>query len=416
VWTNDFDADGGQLYFGDDPANPAEGPITYTIPADPDNPDLPSATQIDLVGATLANPYTDGTSVWVFPKMVERWCWFMPPDGEEPIVARVPHQLVPLLPLGQRDADTAEQIEVGESGTDLVVSDVLARPAVQDLGSVLITTDPSQSGERVDIDQDGIREIEADGTTVAVSLTQGEGLDLLADSAPGASVARILRWLLADGTRIVALSGYETPTLDATLLAAYAKDASHTAGASLLALDHLGVEAGIRVLNDHGFNATTFVGAGAAGDKLLFDASGGSDYLFADGSNLPTGLLGTTAWADWTPTLSGWSANPTNAVYRYKRIGKMVVASIRQATNGTSNATTKSITAPVAAATIPNMVWAEACSATDNGSALATSSGASIASGSSTINFSKDLSTTTGGWTASGGHKIQTCTLIYEAA
>lgn len=380
--------------------------VPYSVPSD-------STGEIDLEGV-IAATFSIGDMAYVtdsagqqFP---ERWCGYLEPQAEEVGWARVPHTLYDRLAMGIRNDDNAEQITFAEDGTDLVVTDVLGKSPVQDLSSVLVTTDPSQSGERVDIDQDGIREIEADGTTVAVSLTQAEGLDLLVDTGLADHISRIVRWLTASGVTVAYVGAFDDGFQDGIALHSKASDATRKATADLYAQTASGFTAQIHVEStDSGGSANSkfYLSSPAAGQKnLLIDNAGSisSDFLFDN------------AWADWTPTLSGWSANPTNSVYRYKQIGKMVVASIRQATNGTSNATTKSITAPVAAATISNMIWAEVCSATDNGSALATSSGASIASGSSTINFSKDLSTTTGGWTASGGHKIQTCTLIYEAA
>lgn len=59
--------------------------------------------------------------------------------------------------------------------------------------------------------------------------------------------------------------------------------------------------------------------------------------------------LGTyTAWAAWTPTFTGFSADPNIIFARYTQIGKLVFA-VLSIGNGTSNATGFTFSIPVAA-------------------------------------------------------------------
>lgn len=117
--------------------------------------------------------------------------------------------------------------------------------------------------------------------------------------------------------------------------------------------------------------------------------------------------------ATWVPTVGGFSVAPTNTSYYYQRIGQLVICYFRQATPGASNATSFTITAPVAAKTITNMVWTcQLISAQDNSVNINTGI-ATISSGSSTINLYKDHSGA--GWTAAN-NKGANGTLIYEAA
>ena len=51
-------------------------------------------------------------------------------------------------------------------------------------------------------------------------------------------------------------------------------------------------------------------------------------------------------WTTWTPTLTGFSSDPPNAIYRYCLVGKMCSVIVSQASAGTSNANTFTISAP----------------------------------------------------------------------
>lgn len=61
--------------------------------------------------------------------------------------------------------------------------------------------------------------------------------------------------------------------------------------------------------------------------------------------------LGTfTDWADWTPSYTGFSADPTTTYARYSQVGKIVVVSWQGLANGTKNgsAGTYTFTLPLA--------------------------------------------------------------------
>jgi hypothetical protein len=147
------------------------------------------------------------------------------------------------------------------------------------------------------------------------------------------------------------------------------------------------------------------------------DLDAGHSKIYSEVIRTPSGkeLATSTPWTDWIPDLLGWSVDPTNAVYRYTQIGGQVTLCIRQGASGTSNDTTKSISLPIPAATIPNASWQATAWAIDASTELTIPSRALIESDATVVTFDKDGSGA-GGWTASGGHRIRSCTIIYEAA
>lgn len=128
-------------------------------------------------------------------------------------------------------------------------------------------------------------------------------------------------------------------------------------------------------------------------------------------ATLIDGLYNYNEWTDWTPTLGGFSANPTSTSYRYRLDNGGCWVAVRQAVTGTSNATTFTISAPTVAATVTNGYWGAVCwQAYDNG-AIITDVAAIIPSGSSTITISRQSGAA---WTGSGG-KMCSFVLFYEA-
>lgn len=123
-------------------------------------------------------------------------------------------------------------------------------------------------------------------------------------------------------------------------------------------------------------------------------------------------------WTTWSPTLVGWSADPASGIYRYCQIGKMVTMMIGQPTNGTSSATTKTISLPVTAATVAgtNMGWRAPAVVTDS---TGNSFGIGVVLSAATtalFGLAYVANNTGGGFTATGNCKIFSCTLTYEAA
>lgn len=120
------------------------------------------------------------------------------------------------------------------------------------------------------------------------------------------------------------------------------------------------------------------------------------------------------AWSTWTPTLTGFSANPTNSVYYYKQVGKIVYLMIAQTTAGTSNATGFTISLPVTARTLTNAIWSATGTGTDNGTTLTQPCLGLIQSGGTVLNLYKDTSTNV--WTAAGNKRVAWLNIFYEAA
>lgn len=118
----------------------------------------------------------------------------------------------------------------------------------------------------------------------------------------------------------------------------------------------------------------------------------------------------TTALTDYsgTSTITGWTSFTTK-ILKYKKLGKtmFVYFDIR----GTSNATTTSLTLPVASNSGLGVVTS-AIQVADNGSNPTTPGEASLSSGASTLNFYKDYSAPA--WTNSGTKSILGC-FVYEA-
>lgn len=121
-----------------------------------------------------------------------------------------------------------------------------------------------------------------------------------------------------------------------------------------------------------------------------------------------------TDFMDWLPAPTGYSAVPTNVVYKYKFEGKIVEAFVREATNGTSNATTLTMTAPFTALTLTNGLWQGYGSGVDNGTNLTTMVIASISSGGATFTFAKDPAG--GAWTNANGKRVGAWRIWYQVA
>lgn len=120
-----------------------------------------------------------------------------------------------------------------------------------------------------------------------------------------------------------------------------------------------------------------------------------------------------STWSTWSPTLTGFSANPANGVYRYRRIGKDVTLQIRQPTNGTSNSATFTISLPFTAATITNMEWHAPCQVT-NGSTQTTPGLMYIGTGGTAIEVY--LNYGAAGFATTGNKRMGYGQITYEVA
>ena len=120
-------------------------------------------------------------------------------------------------------------------------------------------------------------------------------------------------------------------------------------------------------------------------------------------------ILGLT-WSDWAPTFGGFSSDPT-VVASYAQIGKTVTARMF-ALAGTSNATTFTVTLPVAAKSASLQGFAIG-PVEDNGTVQSTPGLLLTRSGSATADVYLDMASTS--WTASGSKKAD-FVITYEAA
>lgn len=126
--------------------------------------------------------------------------------------------------------------------------------------------------------------------------------------------------------------------------------------------------------------------------------------------NLYLGGNAVGVWQDWTPTQTGWTALPPG-VYRYCVIGKHVTLSIAMSA-GTSNDTSASLSLPITAKTILNLLWMGANGyAMNNGTTLTTASRWRISSGTNVIDFFTNMYT--GTWINSGVKRVY-CVATYE--
>jgi hypothetical protein len=135
--------------------------------------------------------------------------------------------------------------------------------------------------------------------------------------------------------------------------------------------------------------------------------TGGSDYALAGGAITDTHLScvenpdGFPDWFNWTPAIVGYSADPTDVIYRFCIKGRTVFLQMVEVTNGTSDATGHTYTLPVAAAATANHNQSAVNAASVNNGATVNPTLASIfASAPTLLQVFKD--TAGAAWTASG--------------
>lgn len=117
------------------------------------------------------------------------------------------------------------------------------------------------------------------------------------------------------------------------------------------------------------------------------------------------------ATGTWIPTFTGFSVDPTISSARYTRVGRLCTAHIAMSANGTSNATTATMTLPFAAAntavqTFPVLI-------VDNGTIGADPGKLNTAVNSNVASLFRTLAS--GTWTGSGA-KGWTFVITYEIA
>lgn len=105
-------------------------------------------------------------------------------------------------------------------------------------------------------------------------------------------------------------------------------------------------------------------------------------------------LNGNPSVGTYSPTFTGFSADPASPVLRYTKIGQKVDLTFRMPNQGTSNATGFTMTLPFTAATIANMAWEVKCGSAFSSGAYAADVEAFINSAGTTLIFAKGGSTT----------------------
>lgn len=122
--------------------------------------------------------------------------------------------------------------------------------------------------------------------------------------------------------------------------------------------------------------------------------------------------LGFPAYFEWSPSLVGFSANPTNTRYLYNIQNGFCVVHVRQATAGTSNSTDFTISTPITAATLSNGNWGVVCYQTfDNGAEQLNPGRAIVTSAGTTIIMQRNVASAT--WTAANGKMATFGNLTY---
>jgi len=120
-----------------------------------------------------------------------------------------------------------------------------------------------------------------------------------------------------------------------------------------------------------------------------------------------------TRWLDWVPTPTGFSVNPTTLVSRYRVIQNTITLFYRSTGNGTSNATTFTLSLPFTAKTITNMSWGSIGLVVDNGITQTTPGGLRVLSAATVMDVFKDVSNAA--FMNSGGKRLaSTNPMTYE--
>lgn len=150
----------------------------------------------------------------------------------------------------------------------------------------------------------------------------------------------------------------------------------------------------------------TVISNSATGNPISLSAAGsdtnidvnivpkGTGKLKVNGNPVET----TGAWQTWAPTHTGFSSAPSGGIYKYRYVGDEIEIEIVEPNDGTSNATTFTMTLPVTAATIAGMEWVGFASVRNNSSFVNNTGLGIIASANTTITFwiSPNRSTTWG--------------------
>lgn len=162
---------------------------------------------------------------------------------------------------------------------------------------------------------------------------------------------------------------------------------------------------------------TKYVNIISVADTVL-TVTGGTDYTVANSAISDIYIsradkpFGWPTHFNWSPTLTGFSSDPTSTRYLFQIINAYCIVNVRQGGTGTSNATSYTMTAPITAATVSNGLWGTLCWQTYDNSAEQSSPGrAFIASAGTSITIQKTVAS--GTWTSSGGKMVSFTGLAY---
>ena len=222
------------------------------------------------------------------------------------------------------------------------------------------------------------------------------------------SVAKLINWFSPEQAKHIAEGngGWLPPHPRESIKWSYASATTVTVGTD--ATEYYNIGDKVRFKQNAGTYVYFVIISVAATTIGLY---GGSDYSVANQDitdieiSKSASPLGFPKYFNWSPTLGGFSGNPTNSSYTFQTIGRRCFVDVRQGSVGTSNGTTLTISAPITAATLTNGQWGACAWAwADNSVAGTTAARADISTAASTINCYKDISAAA--WTAANGKRI----------
>ena len=227
------------------------------------------------------------------------------------------------------------------------------------------------------------------------SQTTGDGGNIVLSQSPILTTPSISRQTMGAAnatysvnTTMVALTATIAATYTLTLPAAN----SVNTGTELLFVDEIGT-----ITSTNNIKIKRTASDLINGDTIIVLSSAYSySRLMSDGSSKWTLLLPTQLTGTWTPTFTGFSADPTNVVARYSLNGKWCTLTCTM-TSGTSNATGFTITLPFTARAVTVHSGALAV---DNGTGQGTPLRVDLAASSNIATLYKTPAGTA--WTASG--------------
>jgi len=223
----------------------------------------------------------------------------------------------------------------------------------------------------------------------------------------------------ADAAAVIATLGALASTTWAPFPVAITRVSDYvwTAPGDWTGLFHIGAR--IRY-DDSGLEYGTVIGSSVDGTPTTtVTMAGNTSYAMSSGVTTTSlaysyALIppGYSTWWAWSPTLTGWSADPSNAANRFAITGRKCEIMVAQTTAGTSGSTSKSITLPVTPRLVTNGRWYGTGYALNNNSAV--EAGLVINSNDATGVLTNGNTGVAASWTASGNCRITTLTGWFE--